>query len=71
LKILLQGVSIRRYGTRGSIILIERSKQTPVRGLAPAHPTTPGLIRVSYPGYGLNPNSWSLSQHQNFQRSDE
>jgi hypothetical protein len=34
------------------VISTERSKQTSVRGPAPAHPTALGLIRVPYPGYG-------------------
>jgi len=49
---LLQGVTTRRYDIRGSIIPNERSKQTPVRGPAPTHPTAHGLIRVPYPSYG-------------------
>ncbi|AES67478.1 hypothetical protein MTR_2g094150 [Medicago truncatula] len=45
-------ISARIYGMRGPDISTERSKQTLMRGPAPAHPTAPGLIRVSYPGYG-------------------
>jgi len=37
---------------RGPVISTERPKQTPVRGPAPQNPTTPGVIRVSYPSYG-------------------
>jgi len=34
------------------VISNERSKQTPARGPAPAHITTPRLTRVPYIGYG-------------------
>jgi len=53
---------------RGPIISTERSKQTPVRSPTPPHSTAPEIIRVLYPSYGplLNPNSWSLSQPQDF-----
>jgi hypothetical protein len=37
---------------RGPIISTKRSKQTPVRGPAPPHPPTSGVIRVPYPIYG-------------------
>jgi len=49
---------------RGPVLSIERSKQTPVRGSAPAHPTTHGLIRVPYPGYG--PSSSTQPQFMEF-----
>jgi len=45
------GVTTRRYGIRGPIILNERPKQAPLRGHASTHPTAPGVIGVSYPSY--------------------
>jgi len=48
---LLHGVTTRRYDIRGPITSNERPKQTRMRGPAPTHPTAPGVIRVSYPGY--------------------
>ena len=50
--ILFQGMSTRRYGTRGPVILNDRHKQTSVRGPAPQNPTAPRVIRVSYLSYG-------------------
>jgi len=38
-------------------MLNERPKQTPVRGLAPSHPTAPSVIRVPYPNYGPSGSS--------------
>jgi len=52
LKNLSQGVSTRRYGVRGPVILIVRYKQTSVRGHAPTHATAPGVIKLPYHGYG-------------------
>jgi len=37
---------------REPVISTEKSTQTPVRGPAPPHPTTPGVIRMPYPSYG-------------------
>jgi hypothetical protein len=56
----LQGVITRRYVIRGPIISNERPKQTLVRGPAPAHPTTPGVIKVPYSSYGPS----SSTQHK-------
>jgi hypothetical protein len=57
LKLLLHGVTARRYGIRGPIISYERPKKTPVSGPAPSHPTAPGVIRVPYPNYGPSGSS--------------
>jgi len=37
---------------RWPIFSTETSKQTPVRGPAPPHPTALGVIRAPYPSYG-------------------
>jgi len=59
---------------RWLVISTQRLKQTPVKGSAPQNPTAPGLleyhIQVIVNPFLLNPNSWSLSQPQDFQRSD-
>ena len=47
-----QGVASRRYDLRGLVLSADRSKQTPMRGPAPTHPTPTGIIRVPYPTYG-------------------
>ena len=62
--ILLQGVSTRRYGLRGLVISTKRSRQTPVWGPAPPHPTAPGVIRVPYPSYG--PSDYAQPQFMEF-----
>jgi len=70
---LLQGVPAKRYDIRRPIISNERSKQTPVRGLAPTHPTDLGIIRVPYPNYGLSGSTQSKFVEfipPDFQRSD-
>jgi len=45
-----------------------------VRGHTPTHPTTPGVIRVPYPGYGSSgstpPQFMEFISTLGFQRSD-
>ena len=41
---LLQRVSARRHGIREPVISTERSNQTLLRGPAPPHSTTPGVL---------------------------
>jgi len=59
---------------RGLVISTERSKQTLVRGPAPPRLTAPELLEYHIQVMGhpilLNSNSWSLSQPQDFHRSD-